>query len=164
MLDFFEKYSWVASSAISIISVVIGAFLGHFLSNRDKKPKISIVVTYSNGEDVTPIENRTKYSDTEFCIELFNLGSRPIVLDEFILKNKNKMVPCTLVGKERIVAPFQSVSYNLNQQELDNIIHWKKVYGTSKCKIIMCMINGEKLKQKMDLSLFNLGLPYDGEM
>ena len=68
--------------------------------------------------ELTEKEYRVKESFSEHGIEIFNVGEKPFVLENFVICYKKKiLVDCQMPESDRIILPFHNVVYTLSEQE-----------------------------------------------
>ena len=145
----------IIGAAISIVSVIIGIIINRFITLQDRKPKVCCSLTHTPDEEVIEAEARTKTSQTEYSVEIFNLGTQPVIFDIFRIYYKRKkqsmIVDCPILEDNRVVMPYKSVIYILEQQDLRNLMFWCKKFNFRKCKVLIYCVDGKTIKSKIDL-------------
>ena len=104
---------------------------------------------------MTDKEYRTKTSLSESGIEVFNIGEKPVILNDFTLTYRDKiLVDCFIEDSQQVIAPYQSVIYTLTEQEADalqwhcNQAHFKT------CDVEVHGIDGKQIKSTLSVPLF----------
>ena len=145
----------VIGAVISIVSVIIGIVINRVITLQDRKPKVCCSLTHTPDEDVIEVEGRTKTSQTEYSVEIFNLGTEPIIFDLFRIYYKKKketmIVDCPVLENDRIIMPYKSVIYILEQQDLGNLMFWCKKFDFKKCKVLIYCVDGKTIKSQINL-------------
>ncbi len=146
----------VIGSIVSVGSVVLGWFLNEFTTSLREKPKISFAMCSTPENELTEKELRTKTSSSEYTIEIFNTGKKPVVLESFTMDYKEMSIPYTLYDKDRIIKPYDSVKCAVMQEDAETLLFFCKKYGFKKCGVTAFDINGKKRKSKLELPLIHL--------
>ena len=147
---------WVVSSITSVLCVILGFLLDRWLANREKKPKLVFSMCSTPSDMVDAYETRTKYSNTEYSIEIFNVGQQPVIIDSFELLYKNMTVTCTVPDEDRIVAPYKNIQIVLNQQEADSLLYWCKKYDFDKCSVRVYFMGGKTFTSTLEVPLIHI--------
>ena len=147
---------WLVPSLTSVLCVVLGFVGDRWLSSLDKRPKLYFSMCSTPDEMVDDYDIRTKYSSTEYSVEIFNMGTQPIILETFSLEYKEMTIPCVVADEDRIIPPYKNIRYILNQQEADSLMHWCKKYEFKKCNVAAYCIDGKKVKSTLEVPLIHI--------
>lgn len=139
----------------AIIGVVVGWALNEITDSLHKKPKLCFRMVSTPTNELTDKEYRTKTSLSESGIEVFNIGEKPVILNDFTLTYRDKiLVDCFIEDSQQVIAPYQSVIYTLTEQEADalqwhcNQAHFKT------CDVEAHGVDGKQIKSTLSVSLF----------
>ena len=111
------------SALIGVIGVVIGWILNELTTVIRERPKLcfQMVVT----------------SPSEHGIEIFNMGAKPFVLENFEICYKKKLlVDCHMPEENRIILPYHNAVYTLSEQEADALQWHCQKEHFEECKVI----------------------------
>lgn len=152
----------ILTIAIGIAGTIGGTVLGWWLnkksSQKEKEPKLCFLLVRSqNEEDLTPRNQRTKYSDSGFGVKIYNLGMTPVIINEFGLYYKDDIVTDGLVVDKTIV-PYEYTIYELSQQEYDNICDYCRNDDMKKCDIVVYDVAEKRIEETMDVEFLNADL------
>lgn len=125
--------------------------LGDKLKN---KPKLCFNMVSTPDDELNEKELRPKTSPSEYGIEIFNLGEKPVVIESISLMHKKKIIAdCFLDNKSRVIEPFYNVVYTMMEQETDALEwHCKQDYF-EECDVIAYCVDGKKIKGKLKVPL-----------
>lgn len=146
---------------ISVLGTILGTILGWSLNclyeNNVRKVKLCYSLQPANQDELTEHELRTKYSESDYCIEIYNVGTTPYLLEKFSLVYKKKIiVDCIIIDNNKAIMPYGSYTYHLNEQEYDCILHHCKKSDIKKCKVFSHDVAGKRCIGEIDLSLPHL--------
>lgn len=145
----------------TILGVGLGWMLNRFTESEKNKPKLCGALEFRNSEDLTPIELRTKTSETGYTIKIYNIGNTPfIVRNVAIYNDKDIIVDCLEIGSEYTytVFPYQSVTCIIMQQDLSNLEwHLKKIKRKS-LNLVIESVDGHTVTCKLDMSIIRMNI------
>lgn len=139
---------------IAIVSLVGGWFLNELSTSRREKPKLRFQMVYTPDDELSEKGLRTKSSPSEYGIEIFNLGEKPIAIESISLMNKNTTIAdCFLSDDSRVIEPFHNLIYTLMEQEA-NALEWhcKNKYF-EECDVIANCVDGKHIKSQLEVPL-----------
>ena len=139
----------------AVIGVVVGWVLNEITDLLHKKPKLCFRMVSTPENELTDKEYRTKTSLSEFGIEVFNVGEKPIILNNFILAYKGKiLVDCFIQDSRQVIVPYQSVIYTLTEQDADTLQWHCNQKHFEACDVAAYGIDGEQIKSTLSVPLF----------
>lgn len=147
---------------ISVIGTLLGTVLGWTLNclyeQRTKKVKLCYSFQpVANRDELVEHELRTKYSQSDYCIQIYNIGTTPCFLEYFSLVYKNTIiVDCFILENDKAIMPYERYIYHLNEQELDAILYHCNKSNIKKCKVFAYDVGGKKCSSEIDLFIPNL--------
>lgn len=153
---------------ISVLGTILGVILGWTLNclydRNAKKVKLCYSLQPATDRDgIIEPELRTKYSDSDYCIQVYNVGITPFLLEKFSLVYDNCIiVDCVIVENNKAIMPYENYTYHLNEQEYDSILHYCNKISIKKCDIIAYDVSGEKCISQLDLFLPNIQKSFCG--
>lgn len=146
---------------ISIISSVLGWFLNCIYEKRIKKVKLSYSLQQSANINDIDHELRTKYSPSDYEIQIYNIGDTPYILNQISLRyGKHTITDCIITEEDKTIIPYTSFTYRLNEQEYDAIKWHCKKANLKECKVVAYDMSGKKCIGKLDLILAYLQIQY----
>ncbi len=150
-----EMINIMINIGCTLIGTIFGWLLNVLYKNRVKKVKLCYSLQPStNIKDDVNFELRTKYSDSDYCIEVYNVGSTSILLERISLRYKNTIIiDCIITDENKAMKSCSHYIYRLNMQEYNAILRHCKTANLKKCKVISYDVSGKKIKGSMDLFL-----------
>ena len=92
---------------------------------------------------------------SEHGIEIFNVGEKPFVLENFVICYKKKiLVDCQMPESDRIILPFHNVVYTLSEQEADALEWHCQMEYFEECQVTAISIEKKKAKGILPVPLF----------
>lgn len=143
------------SACIGVIGVVIGWVLNELTTTFRGRPKLCFQMASTPDNELIEKEYRVKESPSEYGIEIFNVGEKPFVLENFgIYYKKNLLVDCYMSENDRIILPFHNVVYTLTEQEA-NALEWHcQKEHFDKCQVTAYSVDQKKVKGILPVPLF----------
>ena len=87
------------------IDIVAGIFVDKLGASSASKPKLQFAVTGTRPSELDDKELRTKYSNSDYSIEIYNLGPTPFILDRFTLVHKKGMlIECPMTEEDKTIS------------------------------------------------------------
>lgn len=138
-----------------IFCTILGWVLNCLYQNRFNKVKLSFSLQQASGiEDRIVPEFRTKYSESDYCIKVYNTGNTSYILEQISLQYKKKTITdCVIVEENQTIAPYGCYTYQLNEQEYDAILWHCKQADLKSCKVVAYDVAGKKTTGSLDLIL-----------
>lgn len=146
-------------TVISVTGTLLGTILGWYLNCLYEQKVRKVKLCYSlqpvaNQNELVEHNLRTKYSKSDYCIEIYNIGSTPYLLERFSLVHKNNtIVDCVITESDKSIMPYNFSTYHLSEQEYDAILYHCKESNIKKCKIVAYDVADKKCVGKIDLFL-----------
>lgn len=144
---------------ISVLGTLLGTILGWSLNclyeNNVRKVKLCYSLQpVANQDELVEYELRTKYSESDYCIEIYNVGNTPYLLERFsLVYKKSIIVDCFIVEDNKAIMPYESYTYHLNQQEYDSLLYHCNKSDIKECKVFAYDVGGKRCVGEIDLFL-----------
>lgn len=117
------------------------------------KPRLQFAITGTRPSELDDKELRTKYSNSDYSIEIYNLGPTPFILDRFTLVHKKGMlVDCFVTEEDKTLSQQKIMVYILQEQDAETLRWFCKRDKFKKCKVWAYDITGKCIKAKLDVS------------
>lgn len=143
------------SAAIGILGVIIGWALNVLTTVFRGRPKLCFQMVATPENELIEKEYRVKTSPSEHGIEIFNVGEKPFVLENFVICYKKKtLVDCYMPESDRIILPFHNVVYTLSEQEADTLEWHCQKEHFEECQVIAYSIEKKKVNGILPVPLF----------
>lgn len=135
----------------TLAGAVIGSVLTHHYDKQSRKVKLCFKLQSSDDENEIDPEYRTKTSPSDYCIVVYNIGQAPFILEQISLRHKKigVIIDCIIEGET--LMPYESFSYQLNEQEYDSILYHCKKSDINKCNIVAYDVGEKACKGELDL-------------
>lgn len=145
--------SLMISGVFSILCVVAGWWLNEASTKRREKPKLCFNMTGTPDDELQSKETRTKTSNSDYGIEVYNIGSSPFIMERFSLYHKKKLlVECHFDEPDRAILPYKSIVYTLMEQQADALEYHCEEEKFDQCSVIAYDIEGKQFKCSLDVS------------
>ena len=117
------------------------------------KPRLQFAITGTRPSELDDKECRTKYSNSDYSIEIYNLGPTPFILDRFTLVHKKGMlIECPVTEEDKTLSQQKNMLYILQEQDAETLRWFCKRDKFKKCKVWAYDITGKCIKTKLDVS------------
>lgn len=117
------------------------------------KPRLQFAITGTRPSELDDKECRTKYSNSDYSIEIYNLGPTPFILDRFTLVHKKGMlIECPVTEEDKTLSQQKNMLYILQEQDAETLRWFCKRDKFKKCKVWAYDITGKCIKAKLDVS------------
>ena len=117
------------------------------------KPKLQFTITGTCPSELDDKELRTKYSNSDYSIEIYNLGPTPFILDHFTLVHKKGLlIECPVTEEDKTLSQQKNMLYILQEQDAETLRWFSKRDKFKKCKVWAYDITGKCIKTKLDVS------------
>ena len=136
-----------------IAEFVVGIFVDKLGAASASKSKLQFAITGTRPSELDDKELRTKYSNSDYSIEIYNLGSTPFILDRFTLVHKKGMcIECSVCEEDKTVSQQKNMVYILQEQDAETL-RWFCIRDRfNKCQVWAYDITGKCIKTKLDVS------------
>lgn len=148
----------IVTTIITVIGTLVGAVIGsvltHHYDKQSRKVKLCFTLKHSGNEDRDKTEHRIKTSPSDYCITVYNLGQTPFIIEQISLRHKKiGVITDCIIPEGKTLMPYESFSYQLNEQEYDSIRYHCKQSDIKKCNIAVYDVGGKACKGELDLFL-----------
>ena len=117
------------------------------------KPRLQFAITGTRPSELDNKELRTKYSNSDYSIEIYNLGQTPFILDRYTLVHKKGMlIECPVTEEDKTLSQQKNMVYILQEQDAETLRWFCKRDKFKKCKAWAYDITGKCIKAKLDVS------------
>ena len=117
------------------------------------KPRLQFAITGTRPSELDDKECRTKYSNSDYSIEIYNLGPTPFILDRVTLVHKKGMlIECPVTEEDKTVSQQKNMGYIMQEQDAETLRWFCKRDKFKKCKVWDYDIIGKRIKTKLDIS------------
>lgn len=117
------------------------------------KPRLQFAITGTRPSELDDKELRTKYSNSDYSIEIYNLGPTPFILDQFVLVHKKGLyIQCPVTEEDKTLSQQKNMVYILQEQDAETLRWFCKRDRFNKCEVWAYDINGKRIKTKLDVS------------
>lgn len=142
----------ILTGAFTIVGTILGWTLNGIRENFYRKVKLCFQIQITeNQNELTSLEHRTKTSESEFGLEIYNIGQTPIFINYIRLYYRKIIITdCFMTGLK--LMPYEKNTYNLMMQDYDAILYHRKKLKIKKCKVIAYDIAGKRVKGELDIS------------
>ena len=107
---------------MGMLELFVGWLLKRLENHFDDRPRLRFELLPTPKDECLPKEKRTKESNSDYRIQIWNIGKKPIILKQIALFNEEKMVTnCAPFTEPQLIEPFNSIIYQMDYQEADNI-------------------------------------------
>ena len=125
------------------------------------KPRLQFAITGTRPSELDDKELRTKYSNSDYSIEIYNLGPTPFILDRFTLVHKKGMlIECPVTEEDKTLSQQKNMVYIMQEQDAETLRWFCKRDKIKKCKVWAYDITGKCIKTKLDVS----GITFQAQM
>lgn len=147
-----------------IIEIFVGIFADKLGASSKSKPKLQFAITGTLPSKLTEKEARTKYSASDYSIEIYNLGLTPFILDRFTLVHKKGMlIECPVSEQDKTVSQQKNMVYTLQEQDVQTLRWFCKRDRFNKCEIRAYDLTGKCIKAKLNVSWLALQASFSAE-
>ncbi|MHB8131306.1 MAG: hypothetical protein ACYDEX_20185 [Mobilitalea sp.] len=123
--------------------------------SRNNRIKLCFSLRANGLEDeLIKEELRTKYSESGYCMQIYNIGQIPFLFEHISLQyKKTTIIDCINTEEQNAILPYKSYFYRLSMQEYDSILYHCKKEKLKECEVVAYDISGKKSKGSLDLIL-----------
>ena len=145
--------SVVVAGAFTVLGVIIGWGLNEASTSRRLRPRLYFKLNSTPDIELVEEGLRTKTSSSEYCIEIYNVGQTPVILESFELISKGHLlIQCPLSGPDMVILPSQSKTCVLMQQDAEALEWHSKELGFKQCKVTATAVDGKQISGNLDVS------------
>ena len=138
----------------SLFDTLIGGLFSGLGDKLKNKPKLCFKMVSTPDDELTEKGLRTKTSLSEYGIEIFNLGEKPVVIESISLMNKKTTIAdCFLDDESRVIEPYHNVVYTLMEQDANSLEWHCKQNFFKECDVIAYGVDGKEIKGKLEVPL-----------
>ena len=141
---------------IGIISGIVANQVYDYIKRiqKWKKPRFICRLCGTKTDELIEKELRTKTSNSEYGIELYNLSANTLLLDYFEIYHKKKLVVGTCVISEdaQRIDPNQRLTYTLTEQDADALCWHCENDHFDRCNVLFHTVEGKIIKVSLDVS------------
>lgn len=153
VLEMDALISVVIGGAFTVLGVIIGWGLNEVSAARRLKPHLCFKLNSTPDAELVEEGLRTKTSSSEYCIEIYNVGQTPVILESFELTSKGQLIiQCPLFGPDMVILPFQSKTFVLMQRDAEALEWHSKELGFKQCKVTAIAVDGKQISGNLDVS------------
>lgn len=117
------------------------------------KPRLQFAIIGTRPSELDDKELRTKYSNSDYSIEIYNLGPTPFILDQFDLVHKKGLhITCPVTEEDKTLSQQKNMVYILQEQDAETLRWFCRRDKFKKCKVWAYDITGKCIKTKLDVS------------
>lgn len=101
---------------------------------------------------------RTKYSDSEYGLEIINVGEKAFLIDRFALWNKKSIIigMCAVTREDRCIEPNKSIIFTFSQQDAETLCYHCHKSNLKTCDVHILSIDGKTINVKLDVDPITL--------
>ena len=118
-----------------------------------QKPRLVCKLYYTPDNELVEKSLRTKYSTSEYGIEIINTGDKAILIDSFALCYKQATIVdgCEISRDERCIEPNKSIIYTFAQQQAEVLCYHCHKNNLKECDVYVDIIGGKTIKVKLQV-------------
>lgn len=141
----------------TVVGTVLGCGLTYLLTVWRERPKLCFSMVSTPDSELIEKELRTKTSLSENGIEIYNVGGKPFILEYFsLLHNGKLLVDCIFGDGAKVIPPYQSEVYTLDEQESDALQWHCDQDPFESCDVVAHSVDKKELKGSLETPIFAL--------
>jgi hypothetical protein len=150
--------SGLIMAIIGVIGTLLGTILGWALNciqeRRNNRIKLCFSLRASGLEDeLIKEELRTKYSESGYCMQIYNIGQIPFLFDIFLCSIKKQHILIALIQRNKMqYYHIRAIFIDSVCRSMIQFCHCKKE-KLKECEVVAYDISGKKSKGRLDLIL-----------
>ena len=153
---------------MDIISGFITPFLekvlDFFIKRRSGKPRLLFNLGNTTPSELMEKCFRTSTSNSEYTIDVYNLGADPYILERFSLTHGKKLIIDYFIeNDDKIIQPYTHKKYILMEQDADALTWHQKNGKLKKCTVIAFDIQGKRHSTEMDIECLSFNSSFSPE-
>jgi hypothetical protein len=153
---------------MDIISGFITPFLekvlGFFINRRSKKPKLLFKLVSTTPSELLEKRFRSSTSNSEYTIDVYNLGADPYILERFSLTHRRKLILDYFINDDdNTIQPYKHKKCILMEQDADALTWHQKNSKLKKCTVIAFDIQGKRHSTEMDIECLSFNSSFSPE-
>lgn len=146
----------IPSGVWAIGGVIIGFVLNMIKDYYVQRPQLfySLITVIADVES----EYRTKTSPSDYKIEVYNCGIKPVLLNHMALYTNDgeKIIVDTLIIECTKILPYEKYSCCLAHQDYTAIQYYCEKSNLNSCKVIAWTVGNKQIEGSLDLSMFSV--------
>lgn len=141
---------------LGLITSLFEKVLAFFIDRRSKKPKLLFKLVSTTPSELMEKHFRTSTSNSEYTIDVYNLGADPYILERFSLTHRKKLILDYFIDDDdNTIQPYKHKKYILMEQDADALT-WHQKNDTLKNALSLYLISkGSVIPQRWILSVFH---------
>lgn len=143
----------LVETAISFLGDCFLEIMKHIFNFRIEKVKLNYSLQIATDTNETESSLRTKYSESDYCLQIYNTSSTPYILKYVSLRYEKHIITDCILTEEITLRPYEKYVYRFSEQEYDTICWHCEKSDLKNCKAIAYDINNKKSTGKLDLIL-----------
>lgn len=147
----------MTETIIECISAIFCVILGWKLNclYENKLRKVRLNYSLQQAADISDDDKslRTKYSESDYCLQIYNTGNTPYILQQISLQNRKHIITDCIIIEEKTLQPYEKFIYRFSEQEYDAILWHCEKEDIKRCKVIAFDIESKKNIGNLDLTL-----------
>lgn len=105
--------SVVIGGAFTVLGVIIGWGLNEMSAARRLRPHLCFKLNSTPDTELVEEGLRTKTSSSEYCIEIYNVGQSPVIIESFdMCWRKQLLIQCFPSSEDATILPYHNISYS----------------------------------------------------
>jgi hypothetical protein len=147
----------IISTLIGLGENTLGWFLNCFTTKWKDRPQLCFIMVATPESELLEKELRTKTSLSENGIKIYNVGTKPFILEQFSLYHKGIiLVDCPMDDGGKVILPSQGVVYTLDEQESNALQYHCDRDPFEVCDVVAYSVDKQKLRASLEIPLFAL--------
>lgn len=145
----------ILSGVFAIGGIIIGFILNIIKDYYMQRPQLfySLISVLS---EIEP-EYRTKTSPSDYEIEIYNCGVKPVLLNYIALyTNDNKIIADVLLVESTRILPYEKYSCCLAHQDYMAIQRYCDKSKQNSCKVVVRTVDNHRIEGFLDLFMFTI--------
>lgn len=144
-------------SILGFITPFLEKVLDFFINRRSEKPRLLFNLASTTPSELIEKRFRTSTSNSEYTIDVYNLGAVLYTLERFSLTHGKKLILDYFIeDDDNIIQPYTHKKYILMEQDADALTWHQKNDKLKKCTVIVFDIQGKRYSTKMDIEWISI--------
>ena len=142
---------------LEFITLLFETVLDSFINRRSKKPKLLFKLVSTTPSELIEKRFRTSTSNSEYTIDVYNLGADPYILERFSLTHrKNLILDYFIDDDDNTIQPYKHKKCILMEQDADALTWHQKKGKLKKCTVIVFDTQGKRYSTEMDIEFLSI--------
>lgn len=140
-------------SGLGIASNLAEKILENIGSQLSSKPLLICRLYYTPKSELIDRSKRTKYSDSEYGLEIINVGDKTFLIDRFALWSKKSIIinMCEVTREDSCIEPNKSIIFTFSQQDAETLCYHCHKSNLKTCDVHILSIDGKTINVKLDV-------------